>query len=73
MGAFAKATATRCQCGGMVDAIDSKSITRKGVEVRVLSLAQINNNAAVVELVDTYASGAYAARCEGSSPFARTI
>ncbi len=26
----------------------------------------------MVELVDTYDSGSYAERCEGSSPFART-
>ncbi len=32
------------QCGGMVDAIDSKSITRTGVEVRVLSLAQLKKS-----------------------------
>lgn len=41
MGACAKAMAARCRSGGMVDAIDSKSITRKGVEVRVLSPAPI--------------------------------
>ncbi len=29
-------------------------------------------DAGMVELVDTYDSGSYAARCEGSSPFART-
>ncbi len=32
----------------MVDAIDSKSITRKGVEVRVLSSAQMNNRIIVI-------------------------
>ncbi len=30
-----------CRCGGMVDAIDSKSIIRKDVEVRVLSSALV--------------------------------
>jgi hypothetical protein len=29
-----------CRCGGMVDALDSKSSIRKDVEVRVLSPAQ---------------------------------
>jgi hypothetical protein len=51
----------------MVDALDSKSSTRKGVEVQVLSPAQYVYIARMVELVDTYASGAYAARCESSS------
>jgi tRNA dimethylallyltransferase len=37
-----------CRCGGMVDAIDSKSITRKGVEVRVLSSAQMKTHIIVV-------------------------
>jgi hypothetical protein len=40
--AFAlRAMARQGRCGGMVDAIDSKSITSNGVEVRVLSPAQI--------------------------------